>query len=314
MSYFISHKGVGMQGDRIRRMLAEVDKIRGFLLELLDYENAVLPAPRDDHERLKEITDLRMLLKSEFWPAAVDEEIMDSSQADKLFRAAAIIKGLVTDDIAGRKVLDFGCGDGLVSCVASTVMGAKTSVGYDLDGSGWSDLPPCAGLKLTAEWDTVSKLGPYDVIIANDVLDHCRDFDKQLEMIKSVKSPMGKMFIKCHPWCSRHGAHLHGTHNKAYMHLVFTDDELMSMGCKPEFVHRLLDPLASYRELFRDSGLSVMREEVVDSDVDIFFTTNPHIVRRIKDKWKGSKDERLSSGSEFPHDFLRIETVLYTLV
>ena len=119
--------------------------------------------------------------------------------------------------------------------------------------------------------------------------------------------------MRCHPWSSRHGTHLYKQINKAFLHLVFTDDEIFAMGLKEQFAHKVLDPLSFYRDLIKQSGLKTIKEDITTSPVEIFFTQNEEIMRRIKEKWKTSSDPELKDGSKFPRDILEIEFVDYWL-
>jgi cyclopropane fatty-acyl-phospholipid synthase-like methyltransferase len=54
------------------------------------------------------------MLDANTWPIAVHPDLIcnDESEADKMARAQAILDIIISDSVQGKKVLDFGCGEG----------------------------------------------------------------------------------------------------------------------------------------------------------------------------------------------------------
>lgn len=302
-----------MESNKIKRLVEHLQSAISMLNEMLQSEHVVHPRPETEEDRLKELTELRLLARSDAWPVAVDEQnACDGSEEEKLHRAAATVSSLVTDDIIDKSILDYGCDEGHLSYVLSNLYSAKKVVGFET-GKARSKFDSTSDLVFTDVWNMAAGLGPFDIIIANDVLDHGEP-DKHLEAMKRAKSQTGKIFVRCHPWCSRHGAHLQGQLNRAYLHLVFSEAELLGMGLTTKPCLSLINPLESYRKLFKEHGLTVLRERVVRRDVDLFFTQTSRVLRRIKDKWQGSSQEQYRTGAEFPHEHMSIEFVNYVLI
>lgn len=100
------------------------------------------------------------------------------------------------DDLRGRRVLELGCGLGLPSLVAARL-------GADVVATDWS---PAAialvgrnalrnGLPVTAvpaDWrdtDTIVSLGPFDLVVAADVLYEARNAAPILELLATLGAP-----------------------------------------------------------------------------------------------------------------------------
>lgn len=301
-----------MKIETITDCINQLQETLVYLKKLAESEKAMSPPPTTERERIKEFANLRMLLNSNVWPEAIDNEyIVHSAKEEKVHRGAAILRSLVNVDIIGAKILDFGTGDGYVGYVAANLFSPEHVTAYDIKENNWDELRG-EYISFTTKWEEVAQKGPYDIIILNDILDHASDVD--FEKIRAVKSEAGRIFVRCHPWCSRHGAHTHESINKAFAHLVFTEEELYSLGIISTPVQMLLDPIKAYKKLFQDAGLSILRENIIRRDVEFFFIQNAPVLRRIKEKWAKSENPLYASGEEFPREFLEIEAVEFTLM
>jgi 2-polyprenyl-3-methyl-5-hydroxy-6-metoxy-1,4-benzoquinol methylase len=233
---------------------------------------------------------LKNLLNTEKWPEAVYSfQIADeNSEVDKSERAEGIVDVLLPD-MTDVKFLDFGCGEGHIAKYCSGV--SSISVGYDLikntnSSFVWEELDN--KLLLTVDFEKVKKNGPYDVVLLYDVLDHAKSDKEQfssmvdlLSTAKSVLSPEGTIYLRCHPWCSRHGGHLYRKLNKAFIHLIFSQEELNSLGLEVEFTHKVLLPLLTYDRAIKSAGLTKTSESIDRQDLDTFFSADPIIKNRL---------------------------------
>jgi 2-polyprenyl-3-methyl-5-hydroxy-6-metoxy-1,4-benzoquinol methylase len=229
------------------------------------------------------------LLNSEDWPeAAPTFLICEETEQDKLERAEGIVDYLNVD-LAGKRVLDFGCGEGHVSQVASKT--AALSVGYDLNQTGSLPWESDTGAILTTDFSRVTEQGPYDVVLLYDVLDHCDNPVAVLEQVASVATLESKIVIRCHSWMSRHGGHLYRQLNKAYIHLVFTPEELKLMGLELPNLQKYYFPINTHQGWFKEAGFEVVSHEPVKTSVERFFH-RPKIVKRLPlDQFKGEFPE-----------------------
>jgi 2-polyprenyl-3-methyl-5-hydroxy-6-metoxy-1,4-benzoquinol methylase len=232
-------------------------------------------------------TTLIEMVKSPEWPEAVPGDLIcTESETDKQERAEGVIEMMLPQNIT--KFLDFGCGEGHIP----EKMSQRTSlaVGYDVKQQGdkiWEQQRD--NLLLTTDLHKVKTLGPYDVILIYDVFDHITTLTVDrangmkdiLEQCKSVLSPGGKVYIRTHPWTGRHGGHLYRTLNKAFVHFLLTDKELISLGAKPNYeVIRMTHPLAAYYYFIQQCGFKVEQKNVT-KNIDDYFK-HPVIEQRIE--------------------------------
>lgn len=269
-------------------MKEKLEKIRDLINELIEslgkQESPRVFTEQDPKEEVRhggEFAVLKGLLESEAWPEAVPQfQIADEdSEKDKEERAAGIVD-IMLPPVMGKKFLDFGCGEGHVAKYASNE--ASFATGYDVRSGGslgWENRGE--RLLLTTDFEKVKSEGPYDLVLIYDVLDHASDPREVLFMAKSVLADGGSIHLRIHPWCGRHGGHLYRKLNKAFAHLVFRDDELESMGVKPEDVNKVVYPLNYYSEIIREAGLSSSEPEVDGQEVEGFFRENPLVRSRI---------------------------------
>lgn len=240
-----------------------------------------------------EFETLAAMLKSNQWPAAVpDDLICSETDAEKEERAKGILS-MTALSLAGKKFLDFGCGEGhLVKVAAGTT---KLAVGYDIVSAGgltWEDGDPL----LTTDFEKVKAQGPFDCVLLHDVLDHCENPVAALKQVASVCSASTEIHVRCHPFVARHGSHLYKQINKAWVGLIFTASELESLGYKPtEFVKPVLFPVNTYKQWFNEAGLRVVQEDMVRGDVEPFFSTHPIIRTRLINLFRP-----FTNSSDFP--------------
>ena len=233
------------------------------------------PANTSDFE------DLKKLLNSGSWPLATpDFLICEDTDKDKYERADGILAYL-GQDFKNKKFLDMGCGEGhVVEKVLAA--GATVSVGFDLVKSGnltWESDNP-ANL-LTTDFDKVKANGPYDFIFIYDVLDHADEPVEVLKLARSVLNDNGKVFVRCHPICARHATHQYKKLNKAYIHLVFTEEEIKSLGLENDIKQKTFFPINDNNKWFAVAGFKVKHHDSVKSQVEDFFRTNKLVAARL---------------------------------
>lgn len=219
------------------------------------------------------------------WPLAVPfHSIVDTNSPTQLeSRAMGIVEECIDQEVYGFSFLDFGCGGGHV---ASEVQkrGARISVGYDkITDNLWETLPKKDNLVLTDEWQKVIDLSPYDYILAYDVFDHMIDEDipEKLKNLASLLSHDGRISIRFHPWISRHGTHLYKYINKAFLHLLFDNEQLEKAGFHQEKIHKVIHPMWSYKGWVDKAGLKIQKENKTLEPVEDFFLKNEIFKEKI---------------------------------
>jgi len=271
-------------------------------LEKIRAQENVQPA---DFETLKNA------LNSPNWPEAVNKNLIcdPNSEKDKIERSRGILELMVEENLKGLKILDYGCGEGHVAFTA-TEYEVEMSVGYDSKSRpNWEKFEQRPDFLITDSFDETKQNGPYDVIIMFDVIDHLNK-ETPVEVLNNAKNllkPGGKIYMRCHPFTSRHATHLYHDINKAYVHLVFTESELRQMVPHSELEEPnsgVIKPIATYNQFIEDAGLTVLNRRDVREAPEEFFKT-PQIAERIKSR---------VGFNEFPSFQLSLQFIDYCLV
>lgn len=308
---------------RLINVEKDLDEIKSLLKEeeKTEEEKPAVVKSQKPQEKSDEFQELKEIMEGNNWPMAIDPELICTmtSEQDKEDRAEGIIDLILDTNLKGLKFLDFGCGEGHIA-KKIIEQNVSKSTGYDIKSNpkweNWS--MNSQGLSFTDNWDKVVEEGPYDIILLYDVIDHIMgsvdDLVSVLSSIKKVMNDNSQIFIRCHPFCSRHGTHLYHDLNKAYAHLVFTEEELASMGYQGVPTRRVIHPLMTYKQWFKLAGFQLYkRDHVYKESVEPFFEGNNKIAKRIKSAWLDSPDENLRSGKIFPRMQLEQQFVDYIL-
>lgn len=245
-------------------------------------------------------------INSNDWPAAVDLNLVcdESNEKDKLERAESIAT-LILDNIHyGKKILDFGCGEGHVVDFMSR-HGASFAIGYDISNK-FGNFEKAA---LTTNWEIVEKNAPYDMINVYDVMDHLEHINQieALILLKSVLAENGKIYVRYHPFMSRHGGHVYKHLNKAYAHLFLNEDEIKKHVPSDQmtFTHAITFPQTSYMHFSKAAGLKTEYSNNTTRKIEEYFS-DTFLQNYLQNKFKISR---------FPAHAMSIEFIdkVYTL-
>jgi SAM-dependent methyltransferase len=213
------------------------------------------------------------------WPLAVSPTLIvrPGQRTAATLRARQILEPLV-EYLDEADVLDFGCGEGWVAAAAPS---SKSVIGYDpVHHRTWEDH---RGPEL--KFTTILEPGPYNFIICHDVLDHVEGpMQAVLQLLANHLKPGGVLYLRVHPWTSRHGAHQYEANgnNLAYWHLTVPEDELARSVVIPS--NRVIRPLATYDPMVSSVGLNVIDRRVEISEPELFFDGDI-IDRAIQHTW-----------------------------
>lgn len=229
------------------------------------------------------------LLNSDEWPEATDPSLIcdETSESDKIERAQGIIEVCVNKNLKDLVVLDYGCGEGHVALEASK-QGAALAVGYDIQSSETSAIPfeeRRDNILLTTDISRV-KTNSYDVIILYDVLDHSGSPEDILNTCKDLLRDDGEIYIRVHPFCSRHGGHAYKKLNKAFIHLILDEEELQEQEIALPDGQTVLFPIKTYTQLFEDAGLVIKEKNLIKEPVEEFFKNRVVIKNRLLEKFQ----------------------------
>jgi 2-polyprenyl-3-methyl-5-hydroxy-6-metoxy-1,4-benzoquinol methylase len=284
-------KEMAYVGDILKKLLAakedryirEVKLLENKLTQIQLQLEATGLLPKTD-EYAVAFETLKTKLYSDDWPEALPKNLIADTVTTSALRAETIVDLVVTEYLNDVKFLDYGCGDGLTTIVTAN-RNTKLSVGYDIIDINQSHVLP--NLLFTNDISNVIENGPYDVILLYDVLDHLTDDPiATLKMLSSLLNTNGKIYIRNHPWCSKHGGHLYESLNKAYLHIIFDEVELTRLqGLQTQHIIKLTSPVQTYREWFKASNLIIEHESIVRSDLERFFIEDPLIFNRLQKHW-----------------------------
>lgn len=228
------------------------------------------------------------LLMSNEWPEATPSFLIcDDTEEDKQERAEGILD-YVESNVVGKKVLDFGCGEGHVSQYAAK--NAVKSIGYDIIKSGNLNWENESEFLLTTDLNKVIANAPYDLVILYDVLDHAKSPIDVLNTVKTLCNSSTKIFIRNHSFMSRHGGHIYRQLNKAWLHLYFNDDELLRMGIKKDIDQIIYEPIFTYREWINSAKLQIVSEDTITTIIEDFFKS-PQLTARLPEYFKDKSAE-----------------------
>lgn len=238
------------------------------------------PMPEETFETLKAVLD------SDRWPVCANKNLIcdPNDDAAKVQRGRGVVELMVEGELAGKHFLDIGCGEGHAAAYAAT-KGTALSVGYDVLAKNWEN-KVANNLKLTTQWEEVVNLGPYNSILIFDVIDHLVNETavEVLQKAASVLATDGRIYIRTHPFTSRHATHNYHDLNKGWIHLVFNDEELSKLIPDPKHLEPntggVKFPFATYKNYFDQAGLEIVNNRPVKDNVEPFFQA-PAIANRI---------------------------------
>ena len=232
-----------------------------------------LDGPTEEEKKqhlMARIKHIDALMGIDCWPTAIQQFQVDAlpTEADHVNRANAILDSTLGTSVEGATFLDYGCGDGYLASQMA-LRGVVSTTGYDIIPSEvWQKL---GNEKVNYTCD-VNSLPPkgYDLIFLYDVLDHASDPIGVLSHVKYLAAPGATIYVRCHPWTSKHASHLPKFgNNRAYIHLFLTYEELVERGFKPLFTRIEKNPMEAYRWWMKD--FRIVKEQPIYDGINGFF-------------------------------------------
>jgi ubiquinone/menaquinone biosynthesis C-methylase UbiE len=182
-----------------------------------------------------------------------------------------IVRFLEGDGLSleGRRVLDLGCGDGILALGLASRTEAAAVLGLDVQpvdvaflaeqaaANGVSEKHPRLTFGVSRELDLGLPNDSVDVVITWSVFEHVADVTGLLREIRRVLVPGGMLFIQIWPlFFSEHGSHLWPWFDESFPHLRLADDVLQAgvhaRAGSPELAEAMLDLYASCNKLTLD--------------------------------------------------------------
>ena len=186
--------------------------------------------------------------------------------------------------------------------------GTTKSVGFDINKSDNWATSADPNVVLTTDPNVVASNGPYDIVVIFDTIDHLQGIQPTdlLKITKSMLTPNGKIYMRAHPFTSRHGTHHYHDLNKAFVHLIFTPAELNQLipnSTQSQFNLGVMTPIATYQKMFDDAGLKIANRRDIKEQPETFFKT-PIIANRIM---------QITGHKSYPEFQMSLSFIDYTL-
>lgn len=209
------------------------------------------------------------LLSIDCWPEAMPFffTAKEVPPADQKNRANAVLDMMVDRSFDGMNFLDYGCGDGWITQEVIK-RGVIESTGYDIVRSpNWDNLQSPVMIN---NFEKI-KHNHYDIVFLYDVIDHAHDPLMVMAEIKRCVRKDGAVYVRCHPWTSRHATHLFKKGlNKAYIHLFLKWKEISDIiKDEPMFTREEKNPIDAYHWWFKD--FDIKKERYIKEPVSEFF-------------------------------------------
>jgi ubiquinone/menaquinone biosynthesis C-methylase UbiE len=171
--------------------------------------------------------------------------------------------------LEGKRVLDLGCGDGIIALGLASRTSADSVLGLDLrqvDEEFLADLAVTHGVRVEQPHlefgvSQATKLGipddSVDVVVTWSVFEHVANVGEVLEEIRRVLKQNGILFIQIWPlFFSEHGSHLWPWFEEPFAHLRLQQEQLelevTARTGSPELAAAMLDLYASCNRVTLD--------------------------------------------------------------
>lgn len=256
--------------------------------EFLERQHSIGSIVGDD------FSDIITLLDSPEWPQAIVEEAINPTEQDKRERAEYALD-LFDRFWGNKKFLDYGCGEGWMARIASER--GSNAFGYDIEKQWEEDSNGM--FFLTTDYNHITSIRSFDRIMLYDVLDHVDDPVETLNRVHALCNPHTQVFVRCHPWCSRHGGHLFKFKNKAYMHLFLNEAEQEKLGMAPQKVHKIIHPMDTYK-MWIERKFNIVKSDKTVQPIEKFFYNNSILRKYIQHHWRNSPDPVARNWPEWP--------------
>mgnify|MGYP001586941062 CR=1 FL=1 len=222
------------------------------------------------------------------WTEAINENLISKTEEDEKEKTIGILSTFANNDIKNKKICDFN---------------VKTSL---------KDLALSYGALTAINFNSIKEIkdnSPYDHIFMYDFLDHVEDPVSYLIIARECLKKEGKIHIRFHPWCSRHGGHAFRKLNKAWIHLFLSEKVLFSLNNNKLCPQKVIHPINTYDSWIREAKLTKLNKEIIITKQTDSFLTEPHIFKKLIESYKNSTNIDFRNGNKLPEYQLSMQFV-----
>jgi ubiquinone/menaquinone biosynthesis C-methylase UbiE len=210
--------------------------MKRFIASLVYVFDRLLPRPRVGGRESSEAYSL--------WEYRIGKGILDSY-------------GRRLGDLAGRRVLDIGCGLGGKTVAYAEANAVVTGVDISRDNVARSRaFARERGVEADFVAGAAERLpfagGSFDAVIANDSLEHFGDPEAALREIARVLKPGAPVFLFFTPWKSPLGSHLYDYIGTPWCHLIFPEWLIRSLLERDVAARGVADPAREAEKLMNE--------------------------------------------------------------
>ena len=220
---------------------------------------------------------------------AASISVRQLSDFDKYLRPLSKKFPCISDLIANKKVLDYGCARGF-QCVAMLCYDPIEMVGVDIQ----KDRIEC-GRELISQLGVGDRInlftkipdeyqGYFDVVVTLNCMEHFPNPDQSLREMRDALKPGGRLLLAFNPtWFSAYGSHQNEFTMAPWLHLLFPESSFMRtrghlMGdfSLKSYQDRWLNKMSvrKFRNTIERSGMII---ESIDYDCSLGMRWTPHI-------------------------------------
>lgn len=138
------------------------------------------------------------------------------------------------DRVAGRRVMEYGCGAGFQS-VALHQLGAAFVLGVDAHPAAvesGTKLAVAEGVEQYVRFSQKAE-GTFDVVVSQNAMEHFPEPEKSLREMAAVLSPSGAILITFGPpWFAPYGSHMHFFTKVPWVNILFSERTVLAVRAK----------------------------------------------------------------------------------
>lgn len=189
---------------------------------------------------------------------------------------------LLSKTLAGKRVLDYGCGEGWQSKALAERFKCEV-VGVDIDTRRIQRARELSGLVYFTSW-LPADTPKFDVIVSQNAFEHFQKPDAMLRYWSGMLKPGGMILLTFGPpWLAPFGAHMQFFCRVPWVHLIFPERVVL----KVRKLYRGEECIAP--RTYADAGLNMMTvwrfERLINDDGFEFIYRVDRYVRGIKLPW-----------------------------